>query len=180
MRRYIVATVVALLVTGGVAAGAVTVDPATGTGFAGTHDVRVALHVPRQVLHRKADEVQFRLLTVTTAEISWVCGYFPDPNAGPTKTFTRTEEFLGTSAQGLSDTVARTGDRLIGFNLTGFSGEPITTAHWFGPQPGSPGFGACPPGWQLVQSPHASPSETTFLQVSLNGRHWDFLQKVSQ
>jgi hypothetical protein len=180
MKRYIVATVVALLLTGGVATAAVTVDPATGTGFAGKGDVQAALHLPNPSLQRHARAIQFRLLAVTTADISWECGFFPDPNGGPTQFLDRNERFLGTSAQRLSDSVVYAGPDLTGFNLTGFSGDPITTAHWFGPQPGSPGFGACPAGWQLISPPHASPSTTTFLQVSRHGRHWAHLLTLPQ
>jgi hypothetical protein len=180
MKRYIVATVVALLVTGGVAAAAVTVDPASGTGFAGRSEVQDALHLNNQMLQRSARTIQFRLLTVTTAQISWECGFFPDSNGGPTQVSDRNEWFLGTSAQRLSDSVARAGHAVTGFNLTGNSGDPTTTAHWSGPPPGSPGFGACPDGWQVIVPPHASPNETTFLQVSRFGRHWAELLKLDQ
>jgi hypothetical protein len=172
LKRYLVATVAAVLVTGGVAAAAVTFDQTGGTGFAGASDVKAALGLGNAKLDRKASEIQFRRLTITTAEITWVCGYFPTPEGPPAKTIDREELFIGTSAQSVSDTVARSDGAPSGFNLTGYSGDPTGTAHWFGPKPGSPGFGGCPRGWDLVQPPHASHGETSFLQVSPSGHRW--------
>lgn len=179
MKRYIVATVVALLVTGGVATAAVTFDRTSGTGFADRSDVQAALHLSDAKLGRSASAFQFRLLTVTTAEISWECGYFPSPGVGPTRFLDRSEAFKGTSAQRVSDSVARAGGAVTGFNLTGYSGEPTGTAKWSGPKPGSPGFGACPAGWALVMGPHASSGDRSFLQVSFNGERWADLLTLS-
>ena len=173
MKRYIAATAVALLATAGAAAAAVTFDPATGTGFAGKGDLEAALGLRDAQLEGSADAVQFRELVREGGDIDWVCGYFTSPDAAPSRTKTRSETFTGTTIQSVGDSVASADGALSGFNLTGFSGEPTSTAKWAGSKPGSPGFGACPNGpWDLVPGPSAHIGTTIILQVSRNGGHW--------
>ena len=173
MKRYIAATVVALAVTTGVAAAAVTFDQANGTGSAGKGDVEAALGLSDAQLARSASAVQFRVFSLTTGDIAWECGYFDSSGGGPVRTLIRDEAFRGTSAQPVGDSVTRAGGVVTGFELTGYIGEPKSTAHWSGPKPGSPGFGSCPAGpWQLIQGPSAHVGTSTSLQVSRNGGRW--------
>jgi hypothetical protein len=172
MKRYIAATIAALALTVGVAAAAVTFDQATGTGSAGKEDVQAALGLSDAQLDRSASAVQFRVFSLTTGDIVWECGYFDSSSGELVRTLDRDEAFRGTSAQRVGDSVTRAGGAVTGFELTGYVGEPKTTAHWSGPKPGTPGFGSCPAGWQLIQGPSAHVGTSTSLQVSRNGGRW--------
>jgi hypothetical protein len=171
VRKFIVATVAALLVVGmvaGMAFAAVTFDPVSGEGFVGKGDVQLVFGWNNKALQKNADSVQFQATSTVVSEVSWVC---TNSNNENTQERARTTT---TSVQGVVTTVARDNKfQITGFNLTGYSGTPTPSSSTEGPP-----LNSCPNNWTLT-TPAGDPevvSSSSTLQVSTGGTNWFDLQ----
>jgi hypothetical protein len=108
---------------------AVTFDAATGTGFVGKGDVQTALTLNNAQLNAQAATLVFTYNALTEQETSWTC-----VNDRNEQTQER-ERTTSTAVTGVVSVVSRDNKRQItGFNLTGFTGTPTTTATTEGPK----------------------------------------------
>jgi hypothetical protein len=157
----------------GTALGAVTFDPATGTGFVGKGDVQLVYGWNNKQLQDNADKVDFQVSAVS--ETTWTCSRpAPTPN-DPDREIVQ-ERSQTTTTQGIVTSVARENSKgklgpVTGFILDGYEGEPTVTSD-------GPNVGSCP----------ANPSGFTYdenaettslgggLQVSTDGENWFELQ----
>src|SRR5215204_6817953 len=106
---------------------AVTFDPATGTGFVGKGDVQTALGYNNKQLQDNAGSLQFTFVSTTVSETSWEC-----TNENNDKVQER-ERTTTTETTGVIDSIARERNQITGFNLMGFSGDPVTDSSTDGP-----------------------------------------------
>jgi len=121
---------------------AVTFDPATGTGFVGKGDVQTALGYNNKQLQDNAGSLQFTFVSTTVSETSWEC-----TNENNDKVQER-ERTTTTETTGVIDSIARERNQITGFNLMGFSGDPVTDSSTDGPKLNS--CPANPSGWVLT------------------------------
>jgi hypothetical protein len=116
---------------------AVTFDPATGTGFVGKGDVQTALILNNAQMQNTA--VVFTYNATSVSEATWTC----DRDAGP-----QTQEranITTTTTQAVASSIARVKNQITGYNLTGYSSDPIVSEEVEGPAVGS-----CPTGWTAI------------------------------
>jgi hypothetical protein len=142
-----------------VALGAVTFDPATGTGFVGKGDVQLIFGWNNKALQDNAASVQFRASTEEVTEVSWECTNERNENIQERARTTTT------TTQGVVSNIARVKNQITGFNLTGYSSRsPAGVVRVQAP------LNSCPSG------PPEVVSSSTVLEVSSNGTDWFQLQ----
>jgi hypothetical protein len=148
-RKFVVATVAALLVVGmvaGMAFAAVTFDAETGTGFVGKGDVQLALNWNNKQLQDNADSLEFASVSEVVTEVSWTC-----TNTNNENTQLR-ERTTTTTTEGVVSKVARERNQITGFNLTGYSGTPTSSST----TEGNP-LNSCPSGPWTLTTPAGDP-----------------------
>jgi hypothetical protein len=151
-----------------VALGAVTFDPATGTGFVGKGDVQLIFGWNNKALQDNAASVQFRASTEEVTEVSWECTNANNENIQERARTTTT------TTQGVVSNIARVKNQITGFNLTGYSAGSTSTSETEGPP-----LNSCPSGPWSLTTPAGDPevvSSSTVLEVSRNGTDWFQLQ----
>jgi hypothetical protein len=156
-------------------AQAVTLDPATGTGFIGKGDVQLACGFNNKQLQDFVQtvgngSVQFRVNSTSVTEVSWTCTNDRNEN---TQERDRTTT---TSLRGLVSSLARIKTQVTGFNLTGYSGDPVSTST----TEGNP-LNSCPSGPWTLTTPAGDPvtvSESSTYEVNCSvsgGEDWRVL-----
>ena len=148
---------------------AVTVDPATGTGFVGKGDVQLVFGWNNKALQDNVGSVQFRLASETVTEVSWICTNSNNENEQPRSRTTTS------SVQGVVSSIARERNQFTGFNLLGFLGSPVVVEG----DPEGPAVNSCPSGPWSLTTPAGEPevvSSTGGMQVSIDGVDWRDLQ----
>jgi hypothetical protein len=157
----VVMGMVVCLGVGGLAFAAWTVD-GSGFGFVGKGDVQAVYGWSNKQLQNNEPNVQFRTSTTSITEHTWTC----DRDDGP-QTQERTWT-LTTTTQGLIDSTARLKNQITGFNLNGFSGDPVTDTETDGPA-----LGSCPVGWTAIDMVAEEPVVLgSGVEVSINGSDW--------
>ena len=137
---------ITLFAAAGVASAAVTVDFDTGTGFVGKGDVQDALGWNNAQLQSHADFVTFRVASVVTTEVTWVC-----TNSNNENTQERARTTTTTTA-GVFTSEVRDKKQVTGFILKGFSGNPDTSSETVGNQ-----LNSCPNGPWTLTTPAGEP-----------------------
>lgn len=164
-KRSILGAFGAIAVLATAAYAIVTFDAVTGVGFAGKGDVQLVFGWNNKALQTDAGVVEFRAMSSVVTERSWIC-----TNSNNDNTQER-ERTTTTSIAGLVESVARERNQITGFNLTGYDGTPTVSP----PTTDGPPLNSCPNGpWNLT-TPAGDPvvvSETSTLQVSINGTDW--------
>ena len=154
--------VVGVLAVAGTAAATVTLN-SDGTGFVGKGDVQLIYGWNNAQLQNNASLVRFQVSQSTTTEYSWQClnGGGNDVNKSDSTT---------TTTQGVVDSIARVKNQITGFNLNGYSGEPVVTT-----VPSGPARDACGNGQAFVDGSDDGGTITASsggLQVSTDGTTW--------
>jgi hypothetical protein len=127
---------VGLLLSGSTSA-VVIFDPATGMGSVGKEDVQATFGWNNGLLSKNAGSVRFQAGSVAVTEASWTC------RQGEQELVQQRHQTSATMYSLVSNLVV-VKKQITGFNLLGYTGEPVqtTTAE------GAP-LHACPDGWVL-------------------------------
>jgi hypothetical protein len=155
-----------VLVVSVVAAGAAVIfDATTGTGFVGKGDVQQVYGWNNKALQDNAGSVQFRAVSTTVTEVTWICTNDKNENLQDRSRTTTT------SIAGLVSSIGRQGPtQITGFNLLGYNGDPTESSSTDGPP-----LNSCPSGPWSLTTPAGDPevvSSTSALEVSIDGSDW--------
>lgn len=124
MKLLKLSAALALMAAAGIASATVTFNPETGTGFAGKGDIQLAFGWNNAQLQARAAGVTFTFVAaeIYTAICTWTTG---EGTRGE-----RTHNVGHSATVGVAGTVAydaRVRNQITGFNLTGYSGAPLSS-----------------------------------------------------